>query len=134
MQAAIGIAQMNKLDRIIEKKKAIYERYVSELGNISAFKPLAFADNITPVYWFTSFFTPYKLELADYLRENNIQTREFFYPLHKQPCYADMELTPKNYPVSSVAYETGISLPSSYALTTTQQDAVISQIKKFFGV
>jgi perosamine synthetase len=134
MQAAIGIAQMNKLDRIIEKKKAIYERYVSELGNISAFKPLAFADNITPVYWFTSFFTPYKLELADYLRENNIQTREFFYPLHKQPCYADLELKPKNYPVSSVAYETGISLPSSYALTTTQQDAVISQIKKFFGV
>jgi perosamine synthetase len=132
MQAAIGIAQMNKLERIIEKKKQIYDRYISELSSIEEFVPLKFSNHITPVYWFTSFFTEYKNEFAEFMKSEKIQTRQFFYPLHRQPCYKFMGHAPGVFENSNNAFETGISLPSAYDLTDQQQGRIIDSIRKFF--
>jgi len=132
MQAAIGIAQLNKLNKIIARKKEIYDKYVTELSGIKNFHPLIFKDEISPVYWFTSFFTDEKLELIKYLNEKKIQTRQFFYPLHKQPCYEFMNLDASNFTNSSTSFAKGVSLPSSYDLTEQQQDYIISCIKDYY--
>ena len=60
MQAAIGISQMNKLQRIIERKKQIHDLYVDSFSGIDDFLPQYFDPNCTPVHWFTSFFTSRK--------------------------------------------------------------------------
>ena len=132
MQAAIGIAQLNKLNKIILRKKEICEKYVSELSGIENFRPLIFKDKISPVYWFTSFFTDKKHQLMKFLDEKNIQTRQFFYPLHKQPCYEFMNLDTRDFTASNKSFEEGISLPSSYNLTEQQQNYVISCIKEYY--
>lgn len=132
MQAAIGISQMEKLHLIINKKKLIQDTYVKELTGVGDIEFQQFLPQATPVHWFTSFFTGKKQELAKHLLTQNIQTRDFFYPLNLQPCYKDLKNTQNEYPVSIAAYERGLSLPSSYNLTEEQQNYIIKNIKNKF--
>jgi perosamine synthetase len=132
MQAAIGISQMNKLSRIIDRKKYIHERYHKELKPIShVLKPIEVDPRTEPVWWFTSFLTQRKNELKSFLADNKIQTRDFFLPLHAQPCYNDI-IPDKNFQVSEKIFAEGISLPSSYHLTKEDQDYIIKTIIKFY--
>src|SRR5574341_1673556 len=87
MQAAIGIAQMKKLSRIIRKKQIIYNNYISNLRGLERFKPVYIDSRSSPVFWFTSFLSEDTSQLAEYLLKNGIPTRRFFYPRHLQPCY-----------------------------------------------
>ena len=134
MQAAIGISQMNKLERVIQKKKQIHDLYVESFSGIKDFSPQFFDPKCTPVNWFTSFFTNRKKDLIEYLLSKDIQTRQFFYPLHMQPCYrtSDQVIT-RPCPNSKNAYDMGISLPSSYNLTQQDQQKVIEEIRNFFS-
>jgi perosamine synthetase len=136
MQSAIGIAQLNKLPAIIQRKQEIYEHYAAELKDLPDLEITPIDPRCQPVHWFTSFYTDKRAELAEYLAENGIQTRRFFCPLHLQPCYQQQEWHNPNqdYPVSTQAYERGISLPSAYSLTPEQQDYVITNIRQFYGV
>lgn len=132
MQAAIGIAQMNKLQRIIDVKQAIYDRYVAELSDLPRFRPVFIDPRCSPVFWFTSFLTDDNEEISAYLKDAGIQTRKFFYPLHKQPCYEGIIDANTECPVSAEIYEKGISLPSSYILTDEEQTFVIAKIREFY--
>lgn len=134
MQAAVGVAQMHKLPRIIQRKKEIYDRYNKELAPVRALEKCAFDARTThPVHWFTSFSCDEIDSFTEFLRSREIQTRRFFYPLHKQPCYT-------NYPQfirtsldgSSRAYDRGISLPSSFNLTEENQGIVIETILEWY--
>lgn len=136
MQAAIGLSQMKKLPQIIKKKSEIdayYRQSLSGNGDISFYNP---PPGCEPVSWFTSIITGSCDTLAKHLKKNNIQTRRFFYPLHLQPCYRNNPGSAGNidgsFPASTAAYENSLSLPSSYALTTEQQNTVIQSIKDFF--
>jgi len=129
MQAAIGISQLNKLERIINKKNQIREKYIKDLSPISStLRPIHPLPNCSPVWWFTSFLTERKKDLQEYLKQKNIQTRDFFTPLHQQPCYSYAG-TP--FSISEKLYQEGISLPSAYNLNLKQQDYIISEILTF---
>lgn len=127
---------MNKLPRIIERKKGIHDRYISELADIKGLTPCPVDPRTEPVFWFTSFFSNETESLAAWLLDCEIQTRRFFYPLHLQPCYqkeSSIALVNKGpFPVSEDSYSRGLSLPSSYILTEDQQTIVIEKIKSFY--
>ena len=133
MQAAIGIAQMHKLERIKEKKREIRDRYNSEFAAIDALAPQTIDDRCDPVFWFTSFLCDCRDELEDYLEKKDIQTRRFFYPLHLQPCYKGVLEHKCEFNSSEMIFNRGISLPSSVGLTESQQSEVISAVKSFFA-
>jgi len=133
MQAAIGISQLKKLSKIIERKKCIYDLYCKELNSLNERLVKVPADpRVSPVWWFTSFLTDEKTELKQFLLERGIQTRDFFYPLHLQPCYESMKHR-TTFKVSEGIYSKGISLPSSYNLTLQEQQYIINSIFKFFN-
>ena len=132
MQAAVGISQMEKLDRIIDRKNVCHKKYKLELSGIGDLSFFEFDGSTRPVHWFTSILTSYKIELSDYLLEKGVQSRFFFYPLNLQPCYKNIINTNGDFNVSSKMYEKGLSLPSSYNLTNEEQDYVIKTIKEFF--
>lgn len=133
MQAAVGIAQMHKLSRIIEKKRLIRDRYVSALDHIKKIQPTVVSKETRPVFWFSSFLADDRDALADSLDKAGIQTRRFFYPLHLQPCYQDLVPKNRSFDVSVSIYERGISLPSSYSLTSDQQNRVITEIRRHYA-
>jgi perosamine synthetase len=136
LQAAIGIAQMKKVSAIISKKREIHDRYVKELQHVERFRPVYVDPRCEPVFWFTSFLCEHPEALSSFLREQNIQTRRFFLPLHQQPCYADgkhIRVTGGDFRISESIYRQGISLPSSYSLTENDQSRVIEQIRRFYA-
>ena len=132
MQAAVGISQLHKLKKVIKKKNEIFEFYYKNIKN-SFLQQIPTNHKTTPVHWFTSFFTDHKEKLISYLKDNGIQTREFFYPLNKQPCYLNSELinTGSKLPISEKAFESGISLPSSYNISKKQLKYICGVINKF---
>jgi len=136
LQAAIGISQMKKMPAIVKKKREIHDCYVQQLQGIKGFHPAQIDSRCEPVFWFTSFLCDDTEGLSAFLQQQNIQTRGFFYPLHRQPCYADRKYIKNidhDFCVSDAVYRRGISLPSSYSLTEAEQAFVIEQIQRFYA-
>lgn len=132
MQAAIGIAQFNKLERIKSKKEEIYNKYLDAFSKISDIKFSPIASNISPVFWFTNIFVDSAEELSKFLFTHGIQSRRFFYPMHKQPCYRDLNIC-DDFKITEKLYNEGLSLPSSYNLSDNEINEVIENVKKYFG-
>lgn len=132
MQAAVGVSQLKKLKKVIKKKEKIYNFYIKNINNkLLRQPPVDF--KTTPVHWFTSFLTDYKQEFKKHLENYNIQTRDFFYPLNKQPCYQDSDFidSSADLPVSEKIYNCGVSLPSSYNINKKQLGQVCEAVNKF---
>lgn len=135
MQAAVGVAQLKKLSRIIEKKAKIRSYYLEGLQDVQGVRGCFIDQRTSPVHWFTSIVCDDAENLSSYLYAKRIQTRRFFYPLHRQPCYAKNGfLTGMNaapFPISDKIFHQGLSLPSAFSLTEDEQDFVISEIKAY---
>lgn len=133
MQAAVGLAQLTKLEKVIARKKEIHDRYIEELSGIDElmFCPIR-PETSRPVFWFTSLLTESREKLQEHLKANQIGSRLFFYPLHAQPCYSYMNLNKEQYAYSAHIYDRALSLPSSYELKQDQQTTVIECVKAFY--
>lgn len=131
LQAAIGLAQMSKLDRILERKQRNLDAYRARLGDVEQIRFPATDPRCRAVAWFSSVLVEDPQALADHLWRDEIQTRRFFYPIHHQPCYAGR--FGKRFPHAEDAYARGLSLPSSVTLTDEQIDFVCDSVRRFYG-
>lgn len=131
MQAALGISQLNKLDKIIKRKQEIRDIYVHELSGIKEIVFPKIDSRVNPVHWFTNIMVPDAEKLAEELKKREIQTRRFFYPVYKQPCYSKLDFG-LNYPNTEYVYRSGLSLPSSYILTNEEIKMICNEIRKIF--
>ena len=129
LQAAVGVAQLSKLKEIIKRKRRIREKYEELLKDIPEIQFTFIDQRCEPVHWFTSILIDNPQKLFDYLKKEGIETRRFFYPIHKQPCYN----LKGDFPNSDYAYEHGLSLPSSALLKEEQIDFICEKIKAFFS-
>jgi len=130
LQCAVGLAQMNKLDLFIEKKRtnaAAYNRQLADISGIELPPESACARN---VYWMYSILVPRRDELAAFLRKNGVDTRPFFIPMHRQPPHRDMS---RKYPVSDMLARKGINLPSSVKLSNADIGRICGLIKRFYS-
>lgn len=135
MQAAIGNIQVKKLNKILKRKKEIFEIYKKGLSEIKSISFMKNIPNNKPVHWFSNIFTKDKKNLKNFLLKNKIQTRDIFLPLNLQPCYHKHKVIKNLYdkfPVSKKIYDTGLSLPSSYNIKNTEINFVINKIKNFY--
>jgi len=129
LQAAVGLAQLTKLPTIIERKKRNEKLYKDLLADVKGVK----FPYIDP----RGFNVPFRINilvdnptgLSDFLNKEGIGSRQFFYPLHLQPCYN----IKGDFPNSIKAYETGLSLPSSVTLTQEQIEYVCQKIREYMG-
>jgi len=134
MQAALGLAQLEKLQKIIQLKLSIYQKYKKELEFIPEITFIKPTDKSNQVHWFTNILCK-NTKLVSYLEKKLIQTRRAFYPLHLQPCYnQNKNIIKKTKYINSInAYKSLISLPSAAQLKKIEQDKVIHYIKLFFN-
>ncbi len=130
LQAAIGLAQLRKLPRILEIKKAINDKYRELLAGVEAVKFTEVDKRGKPAHWFTSILVDDVEGLAKHLEKEGIQTRRFFYPMHMQPPYK--EKVRGSFPNSEWAYNHGLSLPSSVLLKDEQIEIIAEKIKEFY--
>lgn len=133
LQAAVGLAQLEQIDKFLGKRRHLAQTYNSFLKGtpgITTPPEMEWAHNI---YWLYSILIDEQQlgisrdALRNGLSREGIETRAFFYPLHDQPPYGH----PKgSYPVATDISEKGISLPSSIGLTEEKIQVICYMIKK----
>lgn len=131
MQAAIGLAQLERIESIIKKKRWIGEKYNSLLQDLNMLnlpiKSTSYCKNIYWVYALTVKDGYHKkvTEITSELSSKNIGTRPFFYPMHKQPVFQEYGFFENiNLPNSEALYQRGFYIPSGLALTDEQINEV----------
>ena len=127
IQAAIGLVQINKLQLIKNKKQKILNLYKECLDGVDGLKivtPSAGSNHIP--FRVAILFDKTANEVGAYLKDQEIETRTFFYPLHLQPCY-DVEKKLNN---SKYVFDHGLCMPSYPELTEQQIIYVCDKIKE----
>ncbi len=136
LQAAIGVAQLKNIGRLIEIKRENAKKYAKKLKNILGLQLPIEKEWAKNVYWMYGIVldeaTGFNAEtFSKKLAENNINTRPFFYPLHLQPLLDDFKIDINGeYPVSERIAEQGLYLPSGLGLKDWQIERVCRVIKK----
>lgn len=137
LQAAIGVAQLEKLDEFIARKRRIGNRYTELLSDIPGLElPLPRTDYAENIYWVYGLIlkdeVPFDVEEAiRMLEEKGIDTRPFFWPMHEQPVFQKMGLfKDETFPVAERMARRGFYIPSGLALTDEQMERVAGAVKE----
>ena len=127
MQAALGVAQLERLDEFVKRKRAMAARYFELLKNVSGVQlPLAETDYAVNIYWVFGVVlneeVPFDAEEAmRRLAKMGIGTRPFFWPMHEQPVFQRMGLfANERHPASERMARRGFYLPSGVGLSDKQ--------------
>lgn len=138
--AGIGRGQLKVLDKRIEKKTEIYNKYKNELEKVKEIKMQPIPKNTKPNHWL-SVMTIDKdskvkpLNIMETLEKENIDSRPVWKPMHLQPVFKEYDfITAKNdgTSVSEDLFNRGVCLPSDTKMTEEEQESVIDIIKKCF--
>lgn len=130
IQAAIGVAQLERIDWLIERRIEVARWYLEELAETELVLPVQeeWAKN---VYWLFSVCLPEGIDrdlLMAQMEQLGIETRPFFYPLHQMPPYYNAKGNTL-YPVTTRVASRGINLPSSAKLKREEVQAVCMALK-----
>ncbi len=136
LQAAVGVAQMERIDTLVDRKKQQGEQYRKKLMHMNGITLQVIKEWAEPVYWVNGIVLENEIpfdanQLAQQLKEKGIQTRPFFWPMHEQPLFNKMGLFKnESYPVSERLARRGLYLPSGVALSDEQIDIVCQQLNE----
>lgn len=135
MQAALGCAQLERIEQFISRKIEMMNRYNEGLKDLPLQIPHVEPWAKTSV-WMYGFVlddsvTYDATELARRLMEEGVQTRPFFLGMHEQPVYLKRGLvTSTECPVTERIALRGLYLPSGQAITDEQIETVIAAVRK----
>lgn len=132
VQAALGLAQMERLDEFVSRKRSMGRRYSESFdGRLGkAQLPLPSTGYAENIYWVYGLVIDDSLDLdaegaIGRLAARGIGCRPFFCPMHQQPVLRRRGLfAGESYPVSERLYRKGLYIPSGMALTPAQMDRV----------
>lgn len=137
LQAALGLAQLERLDDFVARKRRMGQRYSELLADVSGIAlPLARTAYAENVYWVYGLVLDDRLpcDAAEVMRRlgtRGIGTRPFFWPMHEQPVFNKMGLfTGESYPVAERLARRGFYIPSGMALTDSQIERVAAAVRE----
>ena len=134
IQAALGLAQMERLDQFVRIKRRNAAMYAERLTDVPGIVLQPEANWAQSVYWMYSILVEedYALSRDDLmvaLKSRGVDTRPFFYAIHTMPCHHREQ----SLPVAEGLAASGINLPSSVKLTESQIDYICQQIAELAG-
>ena len=136
VQAALGLAQLERLDEFVSRKRRMGARYTSLLQNITGLQlPLARTNYAENIYWVYGLVLGDEIPLdaqtaQERLARKGIGTRPFFWPMHEQPVFKRMGLfVGVSCPVAERLSRRGFYIPSGLGLSTEQIDEVAEKVR-----
>ena len=127
IQACIGIEQMKKLPWRVERKKAIYQRYQSQLVDVEEVS--FFEQDLTHTTpWFIDVLVESRDQLMGFLKTQDIGTRVMYPPINKQPAYN----VAGEHPISNLIGDNGLWLPSAAQLSNESIDYICEVYNKIY--
>lgn len=144
IQASLGLSQLKKFDTIVENKRRIHKLYTELLEDVKSVTVAQPPSEVTSFIPFRVVLTVNTENTSEgvmaYMKEQGIEPRTFFYPLHKQPCFKKYMKGDKRYENehqtfrnSNYAYDKGICLPSFASMTDEQVEYVCDAIKSYYA-
>jgi perosamine synthetase len=127
LAAAIGLAQLERIEEISAKKERLarwYRERLSDVEGIELAVPMEWAEEVC---WMYSVLVSRRDEVRAQLAEAGIETRPFFFPIYKMPIYFEPTL---HLPVTEDLSARGINLPSSTRLTEAEVDHICSTLAR----
>jgi len=133
LQGAVGVAQMERADWLVERRIENARFYSARLRDVRGITLPPSTEGVKNVYWMYAIligddFPRPRDEVRRWLAESAIETRSFFIPMHLQPLYHRPEYAGR-FPVAEDLCRRGLYLPSSASLTEEQIDFVCARIK-----
>ncbi len=131
VQAAIGVAQIERSDWFVERRIEVAHWYREELDATGLQLP-GEAEWAKNVFWLYSVCLPANVDrdlLMAQMHEYGVETRPFFYPLHQMPPYYEVD-GDQAYPVTTDLAQRGINLPTSAQLTREDIRTVCDALKR----
>jgi perosamine synthetase len=135
IQAALGVAQMERMAEIIDRKRAIASAYSELLGDVPGLElptEEAWAKSVYWVYGIVLDLTTgmNACQLAERLTNHGIETRPFFLGMHEQPAFRKRGLfVGEKYPVAERLARQGLYLPTGLTITDADIEAVVDTLK-----
>jgi perosamine synthetase len=141
LQAALGLAQLERIDELVARKREIFDHYHRRLSPIAGLTLNAEPAGTKNSYWMTTLvidpcFGLTKEDVLARLSAAGVDARPFFYPLSSLPAYANTfqaaaarERNRESYRISPW----GVNLPSALALTEQQVEYVCHVIRSIVG-
>jgi len=137
VQAAMGVAQMERVEELIERKitiASLYTKYLKNVNGLTLPVEMPWAKN---VYWMYGIvldkrYELTKEELMQALYKRGIETRSFFVPMEKQPALRPL-FEGERYGVAEKISRNGLYLPSGMGLKREQIEYVCNAIRELSG-
>ena len=132
LQAALGLAQLERLDELVGRKREIFAWYRERLAGVNGLALNNEAADVLSTYWMVTVLTDPSLNISKEaliprLIERGINVRPIFYPLSGIPAYSQHQSAAGARDRNPVAYDLswrGVNLPSGYNMTPELVDAV----------
>jgi perosamine synthetase len=129
--AAIGLAQLERANKFLSKKRELAAKYQQQLIGWPV-QVHTESPNTTHSYWMISMLVENATDrdrLRNHLREKGIETRPLFYPAHTMPMYSARQ---SSFPVAEDLSQRGINLPSWPGLNDAQVQTIVSVIAEYY--
>lgn len=139
LQAALGLAQLERFDQILARKRWLGQAYGERLADIPGIHLPVEEPWARQVYWMYGLVidqdrTLDAAELAQRLQARGVETRPFFLGMHEQPAlWARGLFQGERYPVAERLARRGLYLPSGLALSEAQLEAVCAAVRDCLG-
>jgi len=132
VHAAIGIVQMQKLDKYIRNRRKNVEHLNKQLKDLDLRLPVekSYAFNVYYVYYIIA--QKGKNRAVEYLKRKGIETRPLLSLIPTQPPYQSLGYNSHDYPVARDAYQKGFYVSNSPLLTQDELEYMASALKKAF--
>lgn len=137
LQAALGLAQLERLDKNLEIKQNIGRKYLGAFTDIGDIRlPLVRVGYACNIFWVFGFVLASSSSfsaaaLAKALAAAGVGTRPFFFPLHKQPVFLEQGIFSSRscFPVAESLGLNGLYIPSGLAITNDQLRTVVREVR-----
>ena len=136
LQAALGLAQLGRIDEIVARKRWMGQEYSNRLKDIEALQPQVQERWARSVYWMYGIVLSEEIAMgvdrfSQRLREIGVETRPFFLGMHEQPAFHKRGLfLNEHYPTAERLSRQGLYLPSGLALTEHQLVQVCDAVRE----
>jgi perosamine synthetase len=138
LQAALGVAQLERVNFFIERKRWIAEQYNSFLREVLGLHLPQDGGDVYNSYWLYTIildrdFAFRRDAILKYLKDRGVEVRPVFYPLHRMPPYKKYVEDDALFPIANWLSDCGISLPSSIELSRDEIRRVCAHLVEALG-
>jgi perosamine synthetase len=136
LAAALGLAQLQRIDAILAKRKLVESLYFEFMQSFEGIKPPYIGPEVDEVHWLlyvvhlgTRFTRSGRDAIVEDMRTEQVEAAAYCHPLHLQPFYFDLGFRRSDFLVTEKVADRAIALPFHTHLTKDQVEFIVGTLK-----